>query len=234
MGGELSETFAFGLTQEQQWPAVLEQLALRAGKPMWLLEKTPLHLFTASRLLANFPTSKCICLIRDGRDVVASLAKRSYSIQAATQRWTAAAREILLLRSTFPSRTMVLHYEALVGNPNRELMQIAYFLAISGSPLQKAARSTSNIRYLGHKINASLDLKSIHSLEQIDERFPHNLRRAMQASLPLSKPVRRGWLQLSQEQKSAAGENDDFRFYIKLFGYSPWSLDNLDMFTEEM
>lgn len=228
IAGELSETFAFGLTQEQLWPAVVEQLALRSGKPRWLLEKTPLHLFNAARLLDILPTSKCIFLMRDGKEVIASLARRSYTIEAATKRWTAAAREILLLRSQWPERTLLVRYEDLVNSPRSQLKQIARFLSISAPPLLRAARSTANTSYLGHQVNSSQHRIIIKSYDQVDDSLPHELRRAIQASLPLEKPVKSGWLVLTREQRAEAGQNDDFRFFIKLFGYSAWRTDNLE------
>lgn len=228
ISGELSETFAFGLTHEQLWPGVLEQLALGAGEPPWVLEKTPLHLYNSSRLLEVFATSRCILLMRDGREVVASLARRSYSMQAALQRWTAAAREIILLRSQFPNRTLLVRYEDLVSSPRSQLHRISSFLSISASPLFKAAKSTANVSYLGNYIKPSQNITTSFSPDQIDDRLPHALRRALQVSMPLGQPRESGWLKLTDEQRAMVGSNDDFRFYIKLFRYSDWRADNLE------
>jgi hypothetical protein len=223
IGGEISETFVFGLSDEKSWPAIFEQLALSAGNPTWLLEKTPIHIFNASNIFKIFPTARCICLLRDGREVVASMVKRSHSVVTATERWCNTSREILLLRSKYPNQTILVRYEDLLENPADTLERIASFLAISSSRLKHDPKISNNTTYLGNTIKGKWALKSYRSYEQVGYSLPHDQRRAIQAALPLGgPPFRSNWDELSIDEKSKVKQNDDFWFYNKVFGYLAW------------
>jgi hypothetical protein len=54
----------------------LDELARAAGKDIWL-EKTPRHVLHAARIRALVPDSAFIHILRDGRDVVASMVDRA-------------------------------------------------------------------------------------------------------------------------------------------------------------
>lgn len=56
--------------------AFLDELALRSGADLWL-EKTPRHVFHAARIRRFVSDSLCIHMVRDGRDVVASIVDRA-------------------------------------------------------------------------------------------------------------------------------------------------------------
>jgi hypothetical protein len=56
--------------------AFFDALTRRAGKDIWL-EKTPRHVLHASRILRLVPDSRFIHIVRDGRDVVASIVDRA-------------------------------------------------------------------------------------------------------------------------------------------------------------
>ena len=223
IGGELSETFVFGLTPERSWPAVFEQLSMQANNPAWLLEKTPLHIFNASRLLEIFPSARCLCLIRDGKEVVASMVLRSYSVKTATQRWVSSAQETLLLRSLYPSRSILVRYEDLVSSQIESLTRIAGFLGIRSAPLLKAASSTANTSYLGHNIDSFMVRSRYPSHNLVDFDLPHDMRRATQAALPLEQAGAPRWKEIEHSQRQYVLSNDDFVLYSKIFGYLPWS-----------
>lgn len=54
----------------------LDDLTLRASADIWV-EKTPRHVFHATRIRRAVPKSACVHLVRDGRDVVASIVDRA-------------------------------------------------------------------------------------------------------------------------------------------------------------
>jgi hypothetical protein len=223
IGGALSETFVFGLTPQQAWPGVFEQLELQSNSPQWVLEKTPLHLFNAARILEIFSSASCLFLIRDGRDVVASMVRRSLTLDSAMQRWSSSAKEILLLRSLFPSRTFLVRYEDLVACPKNTLSNISRFLGLKSAPLIHAAQSSADITYLGHQIDARSAITFYGTHENVHHDISHDLRRATQAALPLSKSVMSRWAELDPDQRKAVMNNDDFLLYEKIYGYLPWS-----------
>jgi len=55
--------------------AFLDGLAQAHGKDVWV-EKTPRHVFHARRIRRTIPGALCIHMVRDGRDVVASIVDR--------------------------------------------------------------------------------------------------------------------------------------------------------------
>ncbi len=60
--------------------------AAAAGNFTCWLEKTPAHITRIGQILERNPTAKVILIVRDGRDVVASLMQRGYGFQAAVTR----------------------------------------------------------------------------------------------------------------------------------------------------
>ncbi len=51
------------------------------------VEKTPSHVRQLDKIFTTFPKAKVIVLVRDGRDVVLSLEKRTENLQASIERW---------------------------------------------------------------------------------------------------------------------------------------------------
>jgi hypothetical protein len=92
-------------------------------------EKTPGHAFITDLLLTWYPNSKIIHIVRDPRDVVASLRRMPWgrrSPVANARLWahlTAAAE-----RSRHQPRYRLMHYERLVANPEGEMQRLCTFL----------------------------------------------------------------------------------------------------------
>ena len=64
----------------------LYDLAIDCGKSRWV-EKTPEHLHQIRAILKNWKTAKIIIMMRDGRDVVASLFARTSRLRESVSRW---------------------------------------------------------------------------------------------------------------------------------------------------
>jgi hypothetical protein len=104
----------------------------REGKPHWI-NKTPRLLLCLEGLYALFPTARCIHIVRDGRDVVASNLSLSWgpeNVRDAARRW----KKRLAGRSRVdPARQAFLEvrYEDLIQAPRETLADIFAFLGLS-------------------------------------------------------------------------------------------------------
>ena len=66
----------------------LQRQATEAGKARWV-EKTPDHVYRIQDAFDSFTDAHVVVMVRDGRDVVASLLKRgTYSVRGACSRWS--------------------------------------------------------------------------------------------------------------------------------------------------
>lgn len=92
-------------------------------------EKTPHHALVTDLLLTWYPNGKIIHIVRDPRDVVASLRRMPWARRSAVAsarlwaRLTAAAE-----RSRDQPRYRLVHYERLVADPEEELQRLCAFL----------------------------------------------------------------------------------------------------------
>lgn len=151
LGGELDHYFeAFCILN-----------ARRFGKEYWG-EKTPRHILFIDEILSRFPKAKIVCAIRDGRAVVASYrdfkmdsiahdpddptktialaveqrrVRRSYHPLLQAMIWRGACNSALRAHRVYGNeRIRLLRYEDFVGNPERELGELASWLGTSFNP----------------------------------------------------------------------------------------------------
>ncbi len=134
--------------------ASLDALAEEENRSCWL-EKTPAHIQRISYIERLVPQSKFIHIIRDGRDVVASLYSvsreypetwnGSWDIDKCIQRWLSDTH-ISYLHSNKANHLLV-RYESLVDNPNSVLKAICEFLNLSfeDKMIENRSRSAKNI-----------------------------------------------------------------------------------------
>lgn len=116
---------------------VLGFLAARAGKTRWI-EKTPGNVGAIDRILDHWPKARILHIIRDPRDVFASMIEsRKWTVpQDFAQRWTgtvAAARNWLAGQGGAHPAYYELRYERLVRAPEEETGKILHFL---GEPFE--------------------------------------------------------------------------------------------------
>lgn len=84
----LRETYAFkdAARAQARYAALLEEAAVT--QRAFLVEKTPGHIHYIDRIRQIVPQARFILPVRDGRDVVASIARRTGSVEYGIERWT--------------------------------------------------------------------------------------------------------------------------------------------------
>jgi hypothetical protein len=117
----------------------LDALAADRGKSIWI-EKTPDHVFFVEDIKRLVPDSMFIHIVRDGREVVASLYEVSrrhvngwggpWSIDKCIEHWKAAVARSLRYSESALNHVLV-RYEDLRETPSSELERLAGFLGIS-------------------------------------------------------------------------------------------------------
>lgn len=128
----LRETNVF-LSRRRAW-LLLQRLKLElllSGR-RHLIEKTPQHVRAVERIRRMVPGARFIFIVRDGRDVIASLVKRGRSVEASAERWIADNERVLAQRGA--PDAIVMRYEDLVLLPERELERLCSFLGVIFSP----------------------------------------------------------------------------------------------------
>jgi hypothetical protein len=122
---------------------LLDDIRRRAGA-LYVVDKTPSNVLGFSDLQHMLPDSPLIHLLRDGRDVVASLLAQSWKDldsgrplprtrdpRAAAAHWV---RSVQAARSVAPGRLIEVRYEALVARPQQTLQALMDRLGIPFDP----------------------------------------------------------------------------------------------------
>lgn len=104
----------------------------KSGKRRWA-EKTPNNIFCVGEILDFFPDSKFVHVIRDGRDVVCSLAlRRKFELNSAIIRWLMSVEAGIRFRGN--PRYYELKYEDLVTDTENTLRKLMSFLKDDWDP----------------------------------------------------------------------------------------------------
>lgn len=109
------------------------KLAARGAGKSVLIEKTPRHVRRVGRIRRMVPGARFVMPVRDGRDVVASLAKRLGNPREGLERWV--ADNSLVLAERDRPDVLVYRYEDLVEDPAGTVENICAFLDL---PFDKA------------------------------------------------------------------------------------------------
>jgi hypothetical protein len=99
--------------------------AIDCGKSRWV-EKTPEHLHRIGAILRNREMAKVIIMIRDGRDVVASLFARTSKLRESVSRWKNDTKTALSF-AVHP-RVLLVKYEELVVEFKETTMRVFGFI----------------------------------------------------------------------------------------------------------
>lgn len=165
------------------FPRVMDRGAEAANAELWL-EKSPVHLHYIEEIGRFVPDAIFLHLLRDGRDVVASLvdlcerepdlwvpqliphvrrADRPELIAAAADRWNADISRSAVHRENADVHCLVT-YEALVRAPAATLSQIATFLGLPyDSAMERHWESADDV--VGHRRNQAHMEKTFKPLE---------------------------------------------------------------------
>jgi len=103
----------------------LENLDKRINEK-WMCEKTPGHVYGIDRIFKLIENPKIIVIIRDGRDVIASLYKRYCDFNKSVDRWIDDNTE--WLKNSHKDSFHILKYEDLVKEPRIQLKKICSYL----------------------------------------------------------------------------------------------------------
>lgn len=128
-----------GEVQDQQ--RTFDRLCYVHGKNRWV-EKTPKHVLHLQDLFAQWPKAKVILMLRDGRDVAASLTQRGLSLAEGMQRWLADNAAGLPFH-THPN-VLVVRYESLVRQFERTVINTLDFIGEYYEPQMAAFHTSTN------------------------------------------------------------------------------------------
>jgi LPS sulfotransferase NodH len=129
---------------------ILDEATTQSGKRIWV-EKTPGHVHHIDDIERLIPGARFIHLIRDGRNVVASLYEVSrrfpqawngpYSLEACIRLWNAAIRATR--RHADKSNHAVVRYEELVRDPEPVVRALCRAVGIEYVPAMLADRASA-------------------------------------------------------------------------------------------
>jgi hypothetical protein len=126
-------------TAEEFLATLMTEVARRQGKPRWA-EKTPGNVAHADRIWAAWPDAKIVHIIRDPRDVFASLveARKWDSPDEFADRWASTIGRGLRLKGEInPSAKsyLAIRYEDLIAAPEQTMRRVIEFI---GEPWEAA------------------------------------------------------------------------------------------------
>jgi hypothetical protein len=124
------ETFAFrgGWWVRVKALRAMRRGALAAGK-RYIVEKTPRHIHRLRAIRRHVKGARFVIMVRDGRDVTASIARRHEgNFEAGLARWVADTGVALAERGK--ADVFILRYEDLVGDPPAAVRGLCDFLGV--------------------------------------------------------------------------------------------------------
>lgn len=104
--------------------------AAQRGRPRWG-DKTPGYVNSLPVLIGLFPNARFIHLIRDGRDVAASIMPLPFgpnTIYVTARRWKHSVQHGLTFARQHPAQVHTLRYEDLIECPEDQLRELCAFL----------------------------------------------------------------------------------------------------------
>jgi Sulfotransferase family len=117
---------------------ILQMYAEKRCKP-YCGEKTPQHLDHVPTLIRDFPGTRVVCMIRDGRDVVLSLRAMPWwsgSLRTGVNAYLAAIELSDRFAESFPEHFLPIRYEHLIDRPAQTLDTVMGFFGLDFQPGQ--------------------------------------------------------------------------------------------------
>ena len=134
-------------TQKDVLNIILKLYSSKFEKP-YCGEKTPGHWRFLDSIIADFPQTKIIFIVRDGRDTVMSLNKMPwwrYDINHATNVWIGAAEAACKYLQLYPFKVMFIRYEDLVIKTEETLTNVMEFIKLKYEVKQLDYQVKSNV-----------------------------------------------------------------------------------------
>jgi hypothetical protein len=122
---------AFGV-----YVALYDQYAAAKGKPRWACKST-FMVHHVDRILARFPDARLLFLVRDPRDVCVSAKKSVFSHfhpYYTAQLWRDEQRKGIAAMDASPKNVLLVKYEELTSEPEREVRRICDFIGEAFDP----------------------------------------------------------------------------------------------------
>jgi hypothetical protein len=104
---------------------------LRAGRRV-ILEKTPRHIHVLNTIRKHVPRPRFLIVVRDGRDVVASMQRRFGKVRVGIDRWI--EDNMFALAERDAEDVMICRYEDFIEDPEAVLKGICRFFDLPYSP----------------------------------------------------------------------------------------------------
>lgn len=127
----MAETKAFMATTP--WPFLrdLRRDCTAAGKRV-LVEKTPQHIRHMDRIRQAVPGARFVVMVRDGRDVTASIARRVGDPAEGMKRWV--CDTLLSRQAEAAADTTILRYEDLTEDTEGRIREVCRFIGLPFDP----------------------------------------------------------------------------------------------------
>jgi len=103
----------------------LDRTTINIGKQRWV-EKTANHIWHIDTILRSCPDAKVLIMLRDGRDVAASIGARTGSIKEGIKKWVDV--NIVAMPYWFHTNDIVIKYEDLIVDFEAILKKVMNFL----------------------------------------------------------------------------------------------------------
>ncbi len=122
-------------------------------------DQSPIHTFYLPWVYPVFPQGRYLHLLRDGRDVIASVAERRgpEALELATLRWKTSVRRVReFQKRANPEQVLEIRYEQLVSQPEEALRKVSAFAGIEYNPMMLEyykLPTTIEHHYLAHHRN---------------------------------------------------------------------------------
>lgn len=174
-----------------------------ADNKKWVCEKTPRHVYKITEIYKHVKSPKIIIMVRDGRDVVASLLHRYGLLYKSVGRWVNDNYEWMNHKNV--ADFCVVKYEDFVADPRCVIKTICDYIGIT---------------YYDDILNYSKCSTNIpnFSLKIIDGSDHSNLRK-YQINQNIYDGSKRYLRDLSQKQLDQLYEYPNFVMFMNKFGY---------------
>ena len=177
-----------------------------ASHRSFLVEKTPRHVHHVDLIRRMVPGARFIMPVRDGRDVVASIARRSGSVQAGIDRWVRDTGAILEQRDR--DDVFTYRHEDLIEDTRGIVMAVCSFAGIPFDETMLNYHQTERLWFGQQK------------LVDADPHEQHKLHRTWQINQPVFDNRGRWLDELTLEQVQPLLDGPG-RHLMLAFGYLP-------------